>query len=371
MYAHLEDPLPPLSDAVPGFPSQLDPLFETAMSKAPERRPASARALIAAVADLLAVPLPASSAATPRPPLTVSTAPATEPPRTRAPARWLLGALVLCAGGVGAGVATSAISHSGDSTERPPAQVSRRVRVGSADFDVPAAWQVRDSPKAASKSFALGANTLTLQVVPDARPVLTRLAAGGARLISAGGYRAEAYALGDQHPSKPRVAYLFPLAANDVLATCETSRAKAGECTRIVGTIRLNAPARANLPGAAYGAAIDRTLTGLGATQRKLRVRLHAASTSRAQATTAEALGKAFAHAATAVSRLRVRDVPVNTGTDLAAALSKVARAYGSLASAARRESSPTYAEAVRAVTRAERDATKATSRLRAKLTRV
>jgi len=278
---------------------------------------------------------------------------------------------VLCAAGVGAGVATSAIRHSGDSTEHPPAHVSRRVHVGPADFDVPAAWQLRDPPEATSKSFVLGANSLTVQVVPAARPVLTRMSAGEARPINAGGYAAEVYALGDQHSSKPRVAYLFPLAASDVLATCETSRAKAGECSRIVGTIRLHAPARANLLGAAYGAAIDRTLTGLGATRRKLRVRLHAASTSRAQATTAEALGNAFARAATKVSRLRVRDVPVNTGTDLAGALLKVARAYGSLAAAARRESSATYATAVRAVTRAERGATNATTRLRAKLTRV
>ncbi|HET7129485.1 MAG TPA: serine/threonine-protein kinase [Gaiellaceae bacterium] len=378
MYAHLEDRLPSLSAAVPGFPPLLDVLFARAMSKDPEGRPESPRAFVGDVAAALGVPLsPRSSyggvGAAARAPRPVDAQAARESPRTHRRARWLLAAAAAGVAGVGSGVALSAIHHSGEVPTRALTALSRRVRVGTVDLDVPTTWRLRHSNRSQSAAtFLLNPqNMLNVRVVREARADLARMAASSPSALTVGGYRAEAYEVRRLRPGETSVAYLFPLATNDVIATCRTTRTKAAECSRIVGTTRLHARALPSLPRATYAGRVDRILRALGAGRAKVRARLRAAATASSQAGSAQALQGVFARAAASVTRLRVRDVPADAGTNLANALRKVAHAYGSLAAAARQSRPNAYASARRKIAAAEKGATNATTRLETALKRV
>jgi hypothetical protein len=352
MYAHLEDPVPALGLQLP---DTLDAVVRQAMSKEPTDRPESANAFIAEVAaslDITLEPIRHGRVASP-------VGPEMRPTPRHARRRGLVAAGALVAAGVGAGVAASTFHDDRVHALQSPAPASRRIAVGPADFDVPASWSVRRS-SATDATFVLNANNkLFTHTAPDAHADLATVRGAKAASVTVSARRGTVYERGT------RAVYVIPLATRDFVATCRTGPAARATCAHIVGTVRIHSAQPRTLPRDAYIKRVNDILRSLARDRRTLRTSLGLASTSATQASAADDLAARFERAATAVARVRERDVTTGSAGSLATSLRNVANAYRSGASAAEAGDATAYATAIGRIVSTERSATRSAAQLR------
>lgn len=265
---------------------------------------------------------------------------------------------ILVAAGLGLGLANAFKgSSSGSSTA-----LTRHASAGPLSVSFLTGWRLLS--KSPRSPFKLGdelafspaghAGTLLIGVTStsDWRLLPTKVLAGLPRTITP-----QTATLGALHfyrysLSGPAIVYALPTSAGTVIGDCMTARATrqfAGNCARVLATIRL---ASGSVLGSGvsmtYAAALNKVITTLNGARAGAGTQLHAARTAAAAASAAGALAAAHAAAANAISHLNAGPASAaNANKSLARALSSLAGDYNALANAARTGNSGAYASAL------------------------
>ena len=159
-----------------------------------------------------------------------------------------------------------------------------------------------------------------------------------------------------RYPSSPargagasQSIYAMPTTAGTVIGVCRpvaTSSAFAGDCERVLGTLRLaSGQAIPLILSATYARTVNSVITRLNSVRSSAGRQLAAATTAHAQATAATLLQKADSQAASSLAHLSTGGASV-ANTALAHALLVTADAYGALAHAAAHNDSHGYSAA-------------------------
>jgi ATPase family associated with various cellular activities (AAA) len=163
--------------------------------------------------------------------------------------------------------------------------------------------------------------------------------------------------LAPQGTSGPISVYALPTTAGTVIGVCLKSGAAAsfaGECERVLGTVRPTAGSVLALgPSASYAAGLNAAISALNSVRTTPDPQLRSARTPAAQATAANELAAAHKTAAATVSGLSAGPAE-SANLTLAGALTSTAHAYAALGAAATSGDVQGYATAGASLTRAQ-----------------
>jgi Protein kinase domain len=405
LWAHIAEPPPPASLAVPELGGEVDAVLERGLAKEAAGRPLTAASLIEqlgqaldarAATTVVAAPPRMPPAPVPEPdrgrtPTTDSMpAPAPETGSMPAPApatvtsaapagavRWRR---ALLAGGVvvvlaAAAVVALSVGGGGDS---PRSGATRALAGPGLALRVPATWRtLAKAPAVAGLSMrdavaaapASGGGTLVAGNTAGQGPTLLPAAfvrslddtpKGQAVRLGA----VEAYRYGGLRPKGAESALtVFAVPRDGDVATVACSGVDADACDAMAATLTVEG-ARSLGPSPAYAKAIKATLANLERRRSGALSRLRKAGSAKTQAAAAAAVAAAHAAAAKAVRTAPAGPLERPANANLATALDGAARAWDRLAAAARSGSRRRYADARAAVTAADRRAARAVTAL-------
>lgn len=391
MYAHLEEPLPPLTRHRADLPTTVDEVMARAMAKDPANRPATAAELVATLDQALrggevpeqervAAPTGERSSRkrvadtiVDRPLPTSRREQSKAQTRRTNPAKLILvGGTALAATAL-AGFAGLAVGRSQAKASLVGSKVASR---GALAFSYPATWHVahglslvgfhfgepiavagRSGAGVIAGSIDAGAPSFVpktlnrVLAVPPPKP--SAVGVGGVE-----GYRVSPLHL--KHSTRALALYVFPTTKGTVAAACfgpaEAGSKLAAECASIIGTIRLRGAKPLGVaPSETYAQRVRSAFARLAGQRSEGRASLAKAGKSAAQAQAAARVASAYRRAAGSLQKTATGPRDASANRAIVVALRAAANAYTSLSNAAKTEDSTAYAQAARLATHTEK----------------